>query len=174
MNSGTLSAVEMSQERVLSQSLTLAPLSPAYSQQLSKLSVAPEQLKFVGTMEEILCCVTPSVEPHVIVVDEQVIGLFLIDTRYSEEYRFCQAQALGFRAFFIDQQFQGRGYVKQAMQALKDYLQSHYTEFSQVYLTVNCKNLAAYQLYRKVGFNDSGELYYGGAAGPQHILSLQW
>ena len=41
-----------------------------------------------------------------------------------------------------------------------------------VVLTVNVRNQVARQLYLRHGFTDTGELYLGGSAGPQHVLRL--
>jgi hypothetical protein len=37
-------------------------------------------------------------------------------------------------------------------------------------LNVNCRNIAAIRAYRNAGFVDSGELVFGGPAGPQHLM----
>lgn len=58
------------------------------------------------------------------------------------------------------------------LRALPSYLNESYPERSAVYLTVNCRNVAAYQCYLKAGFQDTGNLYHGGPAGPQHIMML--
>ncbi len=39
-------------------------------------------------------------------------------------------------------------------------------------LTVNVRNQVARRLYLRHGFSDSGQLYLGGNAGPQHVLRL--
>ncbi|WP_308811172.1 GNAT family N-acetyltransferase [Photobacterium profundum] len=78
---------------------------------------------------------------HVVLVDDAVVGFFVIDTA---NYGFCSKGALGLRAFFIDSRHQGKGYGKFSVAALKPYLQQAYSQNSKIYLTVNCKNLSAY------------------------------
>lgn len=39
-------------------------------------------------------------------------------------------------------------------------------------LTVNARNPAARAVYLAGGFADTGELYLGGPAGPQHVMRL--
>ncbi len=150
----------------------LSPLQQQHHSTLESLTVHPEQLKFVGTLQEILCNVSSSVHPNVVMFEGEVVGFFLIDTHYSDDYTFCQGAALGLRAFFIGQAHQGKGFGKAATAALKPFLNQYYVNAKQIYLTVNCKNPSAYACYVAAGFEDTDKLYHGGAAGPQHILRL--
>ncbi len=153
--------------------ISLQPMSSQHLNQVSELHVAEEQLKFVGTMEEILVNVDNKVHPHVMVNEsDKVVGFFLVDTTYGEQYDFAVCGALGLRAFFVDTRYQGSGYGKQAVAALHSYLQKCYERFEFIYLTVNCKNPGAYRCYELNGFKDNGELYHGGPAGPQHIMKM--
>ncbi|MEL6114852.1 GNAT family N-acetyltransferase [Photobacterium sp. SP02] len=147
-------------------------MTPAHLPQVAELSVATEQVKFVGTMEEILVNIDDTVHPHVIMDSDTVVGFFLIDTQYGHSFDFADSEALGLRAFFIDQRHQGKGYAKRAVLALRAFLESAYPDFAQIYLTVNCKNPAARHCYQQGGFADTHELYLGGAAGPQHIMRM--
>lgn len=152
--------------------IDIQAMTPAHLPQVAELSVAPEQVKFVGTMEEILVNIDDTVHPHVIMDSDTVVGFFLIDTQYGHKYDFARSEALGLRAFFIDHRHQGKGYAKRAVLALKAFLVSAYPDFDQIYLTVNCKNPAARHCYVQGGFTDTHELYLGGAAGPQHIMHM--
>ncbi|WP_442957012.1 MULTISPECIES: GNAT family N-acetyltransferase [unclassified Photobacterium] len=147
-------------------------MTPAHLPQVAELSVATEQVEFVGTMEELLVNIDDKLHPHVILDGNTVVGFFLIDTQYGHRYDFAHPEALGLRAFFIDHHHQGKGYAKRAVLALKAFLLSAYPGFDQIYLTVNCKNPAARHCYQQGGFIDTHELYLGGAAGPQHIMRM--
>jgi len=147
-------------------------MTPAHLPQVAELSVATEQVKFVGTMAEILVNIDHAVHPHVILDGDTVVGFFLIDTQYGHKYDFAESAALGLRAFFIDQRYQGKGYARRAVLDLKAFLASAYPGFHQIVLTVNCKNPAARHCYEQGGFADTHALYLGGAAGPQHIMSM--
>ncbi|WP_070967005.1 GNAT family N-acetyltransferase [Vibrio sonorensis] len=152
--------------------VTLTPLTSDYSEQVAKLEVHDDQLPYVGTINEILAVVNNDVHPHLILSGGEVVGFFLIDTTYWCNYSFCDGESLGLRAFFIDKRAQGRGLGKAAVKSLAQYLSRQYSGFEKIYLTVNCKNPAAYSAYLKAGFNDTEELYRGGPAGPQHIMLL--
>ncbi|WP_111638903.1 GNAT family N-acetyltransferase [Marinomonas shanghaiensis] len=134
------------------------------------LSVAQEQQRFVGTIEEILRCINAQIRPHVILVEDKVVGFFLIDTVYAKKLEIIKIKSLGLRSFFISQHHQGKGYAKQAILALPNYLSEAYPNASHLYLTVNCQNAIAKELYLKGGFEDTNNLYHGGPSGPQHIM----
>lgn len=95
---------------------------------------------------------------------------FLFDAAYSEKYDFCPENSLGVRALLVDHRHQGKGIAKQAIQQFADFAKRHYPEFDALYLTVNCRNIPAYQCYLKSGFEDTNELYHGGPVGPQYIM----
>ncbi|KJY81752.1 acetyltransferase [Vibrio galatheae] len=153
--------------------IKLTPMLPKYLEQVMTLSIADEQLAYVGTIEEVLVNADDKVHPHLVLADEQVVGIFLIDTIYSDRYDFAPSECLGFRAFLIDIKYQGLGYGKAVIAQLKSYLNHQYQQNDMVYLTVNCKNPVAYQCYLNNGFADLGELFNGGAAGPQHIMLMK-
>ncbi|KDM91624.1 GNAT family N-acetyltransferase [Photobacterium galatheae] len=139
--------------------------------EVCSLLVNPEQTEFtIGKMPEVLADLQAHEHACLITINHQVAGSFILDTRYAETYRFCPEDALGVRALLIDKAFQGQGIASQGIRALPAFVQRHYPDVQALYLTVNCHNLPAYQCYLKTGFQDTGDLYYGGPAGPQHIL----
>ncbi len=137
-----------------------------------QLGVSEEQLPFVGTLENVLASLTPYKDCHVIEADGQIVGFFIIDRNYPNQYEFADPTHIGFRAYLIDHRQQGKGYGKASMRALKEYLQTEYPTYPAVVLTVNCRNEIARKIYLQAGFVDHGELYHGGKAGPQHILAM--
>ncbi len=142
-------------------------------EQTLQISVSDEQLKFVGTIAEIMDNVTETDHTYVLLDDSQVVGFFIIDTIYAQKYDFCNLNNLGLRGFLIDHRCQGKGLGKSAVLAIKPFLSANYSDYQNISLTVNCKNAAAYKCYLNGGFTDSGELYKGGPAGPQHIMSMK-
>lgn len=151
----------------------LAPLNTELLEQVIQLSVAEQQLPYIGTIDEVLINADEHTHPHIVLKDELVIGIFLIDMLYPQSYEFAEDGSLGFRAFLIDQHQQGQGYGGKVMGQLRGYLAQHYPSHHSIYLTVNCKNTSAYQCYVKNGFVDTNEYYLGGAAGPQHIMLMK-
>lgn len=132
--------------------------------------LADEQVKFAGTADEFLSSGNETTHLHIIKNDSAVVGFFKLDVAYSSNYGFCLPDGLGLRSFAIDIDSQGKGLGTKAVKALIPYLKTHYSMFNWIYLTVNCKNLGAKECYEKAGFENTSEQYFGGAAGPQHIM----
>lgn len=153
--------------------LSIVKLTEPEREKVLALSVDDSQLKYVGTTEEILRELPSSCIAHVIKFGEEVVGFFLLDFNYSDSYEFaCDKPCIGLRGYLIDARQQGKGHGVQAVKLLPDYVKSQFPDVCKIYLTVNCKNPIAKMCYEKAGFVDGGELYLGGAAGPQHIMSL--
>lgn len=134
------------------------------------LSVAPEQLEYTGTVADALAGIGDSRQPHGIWLDQSLVGFFIVDTRFDLEFDFCVAGSLGIRTFLIDNRRQGQGLGKAAAKALRPCLAGAYPASATAWLTVNCRNQSAYRCYEQGGFADTGYLYLGGAAGPQHVM----
>ncbi|EAQ64337.1 hypothetical protein MED121_04438 [Marinomonas sp. MED121] len=150
--------------------ITIERLNESHLEDVRQVSLADEQVKFAGTAEEFLEDGSDFIHLHVIKHDGVLVGFFKIDTAYSDSYTFCQQNALGLRAFVIDVNQQGKGIGTGAVKALFTYLKQRYSGFDLIYLTVNCKNPGAKMCYLKGGFEDTGEQYLGGEAGPQYIM----
>ncbi len=140
---------------------------------LKDITVSEDQQRFIGTINDILENIPATSHYHVIEDDEEIVGIFNLDTAYSVNYDFTMENELGLRAFIIDQKKQNRGYGKAAVMALKGYIKKEYPGHSSVSLTVNCKNPNAYRCYLSGGFQNTGELYNGGLAGPQYIMRMK-
>lgn len=152
--------------------------TPNKVNEVSLLQVKPEQTQF--TISDVLSVITKLEEhehPHLILDDGVVVGFFLLDVNYLSNINLgietaSPSSSLGIRALLIGEEFQGGGLATKALRTLPDYLKVSYPEKTAVYLTVNCRNVAAYQCYLKAGFQDTGNLYHGGPAGPQYIMML--
>lgn len=152
--------------------IKLRRMTADYLAQIDTLTVHAEQVRFVGTMEDILVNVDACTHPHCIVENERVVGFFLIDTTYGYAFDFAPEGCLGLRAFFISELFQGRGYGKQAVALLPEYLHHEYPTYSDLYFTVNCQNLVAIHCYQTDRICDTRQIYDGGPSGPQRIMRL--
>ena len=153
--------------------IQLSRLQKRDHHRISRLKVKENQVQYVGTIQEQLKQAVMTSHYHIIEHQQDIVGFFNIDTAYNQKYDFSLPNELGLRAFFIDLKYQGRGFGRMAAGILKEYLRKHYETWSSMVLTVNCKNPKAYRCYSKAGFLDTGELFYGGAAGPQHIMRLE-
>ncbi|MDR0132719.1 GNAT family N-acetyltransferase [Priestia megaterium] len=71
----------------------------------------------------------------------------------------------------IDQVKQGKGLAKNAMLLLRKFVLNEFPNCNEIVLAVNHKNIAAQQLYTKVGFRDTGKRRFG-PIGEQFIMNL--
>ncbi|KZN38042.1 GNAT family N-acetyltransferase [Pseudoalteromonas luteoviolacea] len=150
--------------------ITITKLFETDIKQIQHIHLNEDQIEFAGTVDEFLNDASDTTHLHVIKSGEEIIGYFKLDLAYARKYDFCPESAVGIRAFVIDKKQQGKGYGKQAVKALFPYVASSYPNYKEIVLTVNCRNKAAYECYRKAGFEDTNEKYLGSPAGPNYIM----
>lgn len=152
--------------------ITLAPLSRDDLDAVRGLRPLPEQEPFSGTGAQIASDPREAIDFHGIFDGDRLVGVFKIDRAYEDGQSFADPGAWGLRGMLIDAGAQGKGVGKSAFAKLPGYLRGQYPDLDSLWLTVNCKNPAARHVYLRGGWEDTGELYHGGRAGPQHILRL--
>ncbi|MEX0287054.1 MAG: GNAT family N-acetyltransferase [Paracoccaceae bacterium] len=158
-------------------SLTHRPIAPDQMELVAGVEVAPEQLKFSGSVEEAFEAAEEDVDFHGLFLDDVPVGFYKIDHRYQRTLPDPVAPGtarMGLRAFMIDRRQQGQGIATRAVLGMRDYLKPLYPGYDALWLTVNLANPAAIRCYAKGGFADTGDLHYGGSAGPQHIMRLSF
>lgn len=137
------------------------------------LQVRQAQYRFVGetTFNLADSLRDPMSEAMAVYADDEVVGFYRLDFAPNAVVgRSLGVPSVGLRAFAIDQRHQGRGYGAQAMRACCDDLRQRHPDRALLVLTVNVVNAAAIAAYLRAGFVDTGELFHGGSAGPQHIM----
>lgn len=139
---------------------------------VARVRLAPEQIRFAGTVSEAFSAAEPKVDFHGLFLGGAAVGFYKIDHAYERTLSDPPGPLLGLRAFMIDQNWQGQGLASAAVRGFGDYLRPRYPGYDALWLTVNLKNPGAIRVYLKNGFQDSGRLYTKGPAGPQHILRL--
>lgn len=152
--------------------VTLAPLGEEHRDPLRAVTVAPDQIIYSGQPAEALDDPDPMIDIHVILYGDQVAGMFRIDRAYHTHMAFADPDQPGLRTWLVDRHLQGRGIATDAAMQLKSYLRNHYPEARGIFLTVNLRNPHAREVYLRGGFNDTGDQYPHGDAGPQNILYM--
>lgn len=153
--------------------IRLLPLGPYDANRVAHIRVAPEQVKFSGQPADAFAKGEAGVDLHAIALEDgPLVGFFKIDTAYATRMGFAARGELGLRGFLIDRDRQGQGLATTATWALPAYLAHRYPGAPALVLTVNCANPAAIASYLKGGFTDTGQLYAGGGAGPQHVMRM--
>ncbi|WP_158983693.1 GNAT family N-acetyltransferase [Lysobacter panacisoli] len=150
----------------------LDPDEPA-AKAVRALRVTQEQYRFVGETAFNLgdTLRDPMSEAMAVWAGDEVVGFYRLDFAPNAVVgRSLGVPSVGLRAFVIDHGRQGLGYGAQAMTACCEDLRRRHPDRALLVLTVNVANPAAIAAYRKSGFVDTGELFNGGSAGPQHIM----
>ncbi len=124
------------------------------------LEVLPEQLHFVADYVPIAAIALAKAyirpgglvwTPYAFYRDTTMVGFteLAYDPASEEEYWFFH--------FFIDSQFQGQGYGKQALQILLQFIKRQFAACRAIQITVHPDNERAIRLYSDAGFQATGE-----------------
>ena len=107
----------------------------------------------------------------VILHHNEPVGFFLLHATERVKNYTDNQQAMLLTSLSINHSQQGKGYAKQAMNLLKKFAADEFPNCNELVLAVNHKNIAAKQLYKKVGFQDTGKRKVG-PIGEQFIMNL--
>lgn len=142
-----------------------------YERELKCFYLPDDQEQFTVLPEKKLT-VTDGQYRVVILNQEAPVGFFLLHrTERVREYS-DNLSAMLLTALSINHKHQGKGYAKKAMLALKHFVASNFPDCNEIVLAVNYKNFPAQQLYRHVGFIDTGRRKIG-EIGEQIIMDLK-
>ncbi|MBC5638754.1 GNAT family N-acetyltransferase [Ornithinibacillus sp. BX22] len=107
----------------------------------------------------------------VLLCGNKPVGFFLLhSTDRIKEYS-NNPNAMLLTTLSVNYAEQGKGYAKQAMLLLRDFVKSEFPSCDEIVLAVNHKNFPAQKLYSKVGFKDTGRRKIG-RIGEQFIFNL--
>ena len=152
----------------------LAPVAPELRERLLALAPRPEQERFAGRLRDTLPAAEgdPEREPVAILEGDEPVGFFVLHRGPAAGELAPERRDVLLRAFLVDAAAQGRGIATRALAALPDFVSERLPGVRRIVLSVNVKNPVAIRTYARAGFADSGALYHGGAAGPQHVFEL--
>ncbi len=146
--------------------IKLRKINPDNIWKVTNLTVHDSQKHFVASntdslLEAYLAIIEGQVAlPFAIYHDDLLVGFVMFGYGSSEdadEPLIADGNYLMWR-FMIDQQFQGRGYGKEALKASLDYIRTYPCGPAQYcWLSYEPENTAARSLYASMGFNENGE-----------------
>ena len=148
----------------------------ATARAVGALDVAPDQRRFVGdtAFNLVDSLRDPMSEAIAVRAGDAVVGFYRLDFAPRTVLGRDHAEpTVGLRAFMIDHRQQGHGYGLLAVAACVDDLRLRHPGRRLLVLTVNCANPVAIRAYLRAGFLDTGELFRGGSAGPQHVMQYR-
>jgi len=121
------------------------------------MEVLPEQKKFAPTVAESLAAayIKPwdeALDPYIIFVDDAMVGCFYISYTPESDDNYWIGGVI------IDKKYQRRGYGRAALQEILRFLPTIHPHCQKALLTVEKDNLVAQQLYKSMGFGDTGRI----------------
>jgi len=144
--------------------ITLKPVDESNWRQALTLSVLPSQQRFVADHVSVAAIALAKAYirpdglnwlPYAIYADHDMVGFVEIALERN------QPDDCWVFHFFIDHNYQGRGYSQAAMQALILIIKQTQPTCTGMCLVVHPENAAAQLLYRRIGFEATGEERWG-------------
>lgn len=140
--------------------VTLQPITRHNWRAALSLTLPPEQQRFVadyapvvliGLAKAYVGALGLTWLPYGIFAGENLVGFVAL------AYPPANQQECWIFHFFIDQQSQGKGIGKRALQAIIELVRTAFPDCRTVRLTVHPENTIAQALYTKAGFTSTGE-----------------
>ncbi|MGO4732434.1 GNAT family N-acetyltransferase [Paenibacillus sp. 2KB_22] len=144
--------------------VTLQPITKENELECIRLKPREDQLELVASNADSLIHATKEItsKPYGIFAENQMVGFILFDNEiYNDGYYWILR-------FMVDEKYQGKGYGKLAIQEVIRMLQER-SDCQQIRVSHVPHNIAANALYKRCGFQDTGELEDNGDI----ILSYQ-
>ena len=159
----------------------VAPVTPASAAAVRALEPGPGQQAYAGdpALNLRLAQDDPRCEAMAVFAGDAVIGFYRLDFRAEAilGHPFvgaagggADAAVVALRALLIDVHHQRLGLGLRAVRALCADVERRHATRRLLLLLVHCRNQPAIATYRKAGFVDTGQLFAGGASGPQHLM----
>jgi len=130
---------------------------------IEQYTLSEDQLRFTAAPKE--CVELSNKDPErysiLAIEEEQLVTFFVLHINEGVKSYTNNKNAILLRAFSSDFHYQGKGYAKQALKLLPDFVRSHFPEHNEIVLAVNLKNEVAQGLYKKCGFVDEGARMMG-------------
>lgn len=149
--------------------LQLKPVTRENWEEALALKVLKEQSDFVPTVAVSLAKVfiKPDGEnveylPFAIYDEQQMVGFIM------HAYEETTTNSYWINGFFIDASYQKKGYGKQAMLVMIQWIISRFPQCQEICLTVHKENIVARQLYEKLGFVATGD-----SSGNEDVMKKQ-
>lgn len=153
--------------------IRVLPVTPDLADAVRALRLAPGQYAHVGDVSFNLADAeaNPDSDAMAVLAGDTVIGFYRLDHRPTAvSWKPLLGASVVLRAFLLDRAWQGRGLAVRAILACCADLARRRPACRLLALNVDCCNLAAVRAYRQAGFVDTGELHFGGSAGPQRLM----
>ena len=154
----------------LRQTVKLEKFEPEFLKALKEFELPTEKSQYTAFPAVILEKLTDDQYPIVILSNDEPVGFFLLQSTDRVKEFTDNPKALLLTALSIDNSKQGKGFAKEAMNLIKQFVNQEYPEYDEIILAVNHRNIPAQNLYKRVGFSDTGKRKIG-KIGEQFIFN---
>ncbi|TDM12223.1 GNAT family N-acetyltransferase [Macrococcus lamae] len=113
-----------------------------------------KQMFFAGHPRYIINRKRSSYFPFIILKDDEIIGAFALERGTILLRMNAPRTAIYLRGLSIDSRHQGKGYFKQVLKLIEQYIREQDNDITTLYLMVNVNNDHAYYAFIKSGFKD--------------------
>ncbi|MBM7579371.1 GNAT family N-acetyltransferase [Jeotgalibacillus terrae] len=137
---------------------------------LENFILPKEQEQFTTLPADQLIRLTGDQWPVVITADEKAVGFFVLEQSERLNHYTQNESAYLLASLSITKGQQGKGFAKEAMNLLPEWVRQEIPMCDEVVLSVNLKNDAAFRLYLSTGFEDTGRRITG-PVGEQRVMS---
>lgn len=129
-----------------------------FKEQVENYKLSEEQLQFTGTPKKCIELSRADTDRHSILflANNELVTFFVLHENVGIKPYSENPKAMLLRAFSTDYYYQGKGYAKQSLLFLPDFVRKEYPHINEIVLAVNIKNITAHSLYKKCGFIDEG------------------
>ncbi|MCM3758272.1 GNAT family N-acetyltransferase [Sporosarcina aquimarina] len=155
---------------ILSETVKLDKYKPKFLKALMEFKLPTEKAQYTALPAVILEKLTDNQYPVVILSNDEPVGFFLLQSTDRVREFTDNPRALLLTALSIDNSKQGKGFAKEAMKLIKQFVNQELPEYNEIILAVNHKNIPAQNLYKRVGFSDTGKRKIG-KIGEQFIFN---
>lgn len=139
---------------------------------IDQYQLSEEQMEFTGTLTECIELAKEDRNRHCILAMEEdaLVTFFVLHEKDGPKSYSDNPAAILLRAFSTAFNHQGKGYAKQSLVLLPDFVSTHFPHSTEIVLGVDLRNTAAQALYKKCGFIDEGRRMMG-KRGEQVVMS---
>ncbi|MGF9966957.1 GNAT family N-acetyltransferase [Bacillus rhizoplanae] len=157
----------------INESIQLIPYTEKFKESLQAFTLPEEQVQFTSHPIELLDKAEQDLtrNPIVILANDKPVGIFALQSGSRVQEYTNKENSLLLVSFSINYTEQGKGYAKQALYQLPNYVDTYFPNIEEIVLAVNERNISAQKLYTTVGFEDRGNRRIG-PIGPQFVLYL--
>ena len=150
--------------------VTLAPLAEDTLAPVQALAVKPFQSVFSGRPADFMQAPEAGFDPHTILKEGEVVGMFRIQTNFHMTHTFANSDTPAITNWLIDQDKQGQGMGTESARMMQDYLRGATKMARGCYMLVHQRNEGGYRAATRGGWTDTGIEHTLAITGPQHIL----